>query len=184
MVQTTLVIVMSKSCSGCSMFKNNYLQALLTRISKDATITPVQIEFETNKYVQRSNLHNDFSRFVGFFPTLFLTPTNLWSNHASVLNGVVYGGRLDHTQNIFVPSSNVTMNDVSIYRWIVDQLTNNPLFTSSKRTSNRSSNRSSHTITIDDDGNPLHDNSIVVLPTYQNNDWTNPVLSPLTRKNN
>ena len=89
------VLLTSTTCPSCVNFKAKVWPSLKEDLEKQNKVKVVTIEVPTNSSKpDKQSYHPELSRFIGWFPTMFLFPADRWNNHSSELIGIVKNGKI------------------------------------------------------------------------------------------
>ena len=89
------VLLTATTCPGCVNFKAKVWPSLKEELIKDNKVQVVHIEVPTTgSKPDPTKYHPELSRFIGWFPTMFLFPADRWNNHSSQLIGIVKNGKI------------------------------------------------------------------------------------------
>lgn len=123
----TLIVITAGNCSACNIFKRFVRTKLFEQLKSDDIINITTFEFETLATVKfLPEMHKGVVKFAGYLPTLLLTLGQLWNNQDSKLEGVVHGRQ--EINGVIQPMPRFPLDYDEIYKWINEQLKDNPLF--------------------------------------------------------
>lgn len=129
------VLLTATTCPACVNFKARVWPSLKEELEKQNKVKVVTIEVPTtSSKPDTQSYHPELSRFIGWFPTMFLFPADRWNNHSSELIGIVKNGKIvppsvneagnkvpEHVE----PMGKINLSKEDTLKW-VDFTINNP----------------------------------------------------------
>lgn len=149
------VLLTATTCPACVNFKAKVWPSLKDELEKQNKVKVVTIEVPTtSSKPDPQTYHPDLSRFIGWFPTMFLFPSERWNNHNSELIGIVKNGKIvppgvdDNGNKVpehVEPMGKINLSKEDTLKW-VDFTINNPdgMFKRGSVQNNQTHQNSSH----------------------------------------
>lgn len=147
------VLLTAETCGSCKHFKNSTWNSIKKELEKRNRVRIVEINVpSTGSKPDSSKYHPELSRWIGWFPTIILFPSDRWDNHNSVLTGIIKNGEIKRPNTVkdkngdwmpehvsFVGKMNLSKGDV--LKWVDFTLDKVPIFANSSIYSNSQSNK-------------------------------------------
>lgn len=132
MPKPVFVLLMAETCAHCANFKNKRWPSIKEELVKQNEVDIVELELETQTTKPSNKYHPDLSKYIGWFPTMFLFNGDSWNNHNSELKGVIKNGKLTNNgvENVKSGGKLVDYSQESIISWVNKNLSQNLIFNS------------------------------------------------------
>lgn len=127
MSKPTLLIVTSQTCSACQAFKRSVQPSLRSKLQRDNRIQVGEIDLPTMSAPIPSTYPAELRKYIGWYPTFIL----LAPSRGNGVEGVVFNGKMVNGR-INGPVGNRPISVEGISAWLDEELSGNPLFTTSK----------------------------------------------------
>jgi len=142
MSKPVFVLITAKTCGACMNFKKRTWDSLKKELEGKVQIVTIELPTTQSK-PDPQKYHKDLSRFIGWFPTMSLFPSDRWFDPNSELIGIVKNGKLvppsgntpEHVKII----GTIDLSKEDILRWVDYTLANDKIFT--RNNGNKVSNK-------------------------------------------
>lgn len=122
------VVVTSKSCKHCTIFREKVWPSLKNRLYRENRVHVVDIDLTSVDFPSNNSYPNDLKNWTRWFPTFLLFTGASWSG-ARKLEGVIFNGHMENGE-AKLNDTKIPGTENNISSWINNQLNDNIIFKS------------------------------------------------------